>query len=85
VVTAILNLRGKDNTDVDDQILIHTLRFAPEIRFVSYKQLDKVLKDIESSSTTMTSKSGNNRTIDVTWAFMSEQIDKIRKFNEALK
>ncbi len=81
VVTAILNLRGKDNEDVDEQILIHTLRFAPEIKFISYKDLPKVLQTIENAK--MTNKTGN-RTIPVDWTFMDEQIDKIRQFNAAL-
>lgn len=81
VVTAILNLRGKDIEDVDDQILIHTLRFAPEIKFISYKELPDLLLKIENAK--MTNETGS-RVIPVNWTFMGEQIEKIRTFNAAL-
>lgn len=82
VVTALLILKGKDGTDVDEQVLAHTLRFAPEIKFISHKDLPSLLQKIENAS--MTNKTGS-RTIPVKWSYMDGQIDKIRQFNEALK
>ena len=81
VVTAVLKVRGMDHTDDDEQIMVNTLRFVPEIKYIKLSQLNSVYNDIAfRSMNNITGKS-----INVTWTFKNEQIDKIRAFRDAFK
>ena len=84
VVTAALIVKGKDQSDDEDQYLVHTLRFVPEIKYISYTQIPGIYDRIKADKSKMSNISGS-RKVDVNWDFYDEQLDKIRRFQECTK
>lgn len=80
VVTAVLSVRGMDHTDNDEQIMVNTLRFVPEVKYINLSQLSGIYNDIASREM----KNITGKSINVYWTFKDEQIKKIRDFKDAL-
>lgn len=83
VVTAVLRVQGMDHTDAEDQVMVHTLRFAPQIKFISYKDLPTVYNQMVSRSKNMHNITG--KSFPVNWVFMDEQLKKVERFKDSAK
>ena len=81
VVTAALRVTGMDHTDNEEQIMVHTLRFVPEIKYIKLSQLNSICNSIASHQM----KNITGKSIDVSWTFKDEQIKKIQDFRNAFK
>ena len=79
VVTAVLKVEGMDHTDDEEQTMVNTLRFVPEIKYIKLSQLNSICNSIASHQ--MTNITG--RSMDVSWTFKDEQIKKIQNFRDA--
>ncbi|MBO6168659.1 MAG: hypothetical protein J6O51_01670 [Bacteroidales bacterium] len=73
-----------DHDDTEDQIMVNTLRYVPEIKYISYKDLPKVYQEMLARSAKMSSITGN-RSIKVSWPMMDEQLKKIKGYVDAAK
>ena len=82
VVTGILTVRGKDKTDNENQVMVHTLRFAPKIEYISVKDMQRVYNNMLSRKDNLKNASGKN--VPVEWPFMDEQINKVKGFIDAI-
>ena len=82
VVTGILTVRGRDKTDNENQVMIHTLRFVPKIEFISVNDMQRVYNNMLYRKDALKNVSGRNVTVE--WPFMDEQISKVKGFIDAI-
>ena len=82
VVTGILTVRGRDKTDNENQVMVHTLRFVPKIEYISVKDMQRVYDSMLSRKDALKNVSGRNVTVE--WPFMDEQISKVKGFIDAI-
>lgn len=82
VVTGVIRVQGRDPQDSEDQIMVNTLRFAPEIKFISYKDLPSIYQQMVNRSKNMSNITGG---VSVDWVFMQDQLDKVKDFRDAAK
>lgn len=80
VVTAVLTVNGRDHTDGEEQTMVNTLRFVPEVKYIKWSQLSSIYNKIESHQM----KNITGKSIDVKWTFKDQQVKKIRDFRDAL-
>ena len=80
VVTAVLTVNGRDHTDGEEQTMVNTLRFVPEVKYIKWSQLNNIYNSIESHQM----KNITGKSIDVKWTFKDQQVKKIRDFRDAL-
>ena len=79
MVTAVLKVKGTDHTDDEEQTMVNTLRFVPEIKYIKLSQLNSICNSIASRQ--MENLTG--KSMEVSWTFKDEQIKKIQDFMNA--
>ena len=85
VVTAVMRVWGKDFADEEEQALVSTLRFVPQIKYIKASQLPTVLSGIDSRKAKMGNVDGKTTSVKVNWPYMEGQINKVKAFNDAIK
>jgi hypothetical protein len=81
VVSAAIFANGRDQNDEEGYTLTSTLRFVPEIRLVSYKDLPDIYEEILERKGRMT---GFKKTTTI-WMDMNNQVDHIKAIVDCTK